>query len=535
MKISTILFLCFLGLHIHAQVVTITDDDLQGGVTYNWTNDTTYLLDGFVVLEEGGVLNIEAGTVIKGKVVPTSSFSFASALLIARGAKIHALGTEGNPVIFTTEIDDVNDESDITFSDRGLWGGVIILGDAPIAADSSSISLYSLPGESPFLYGGDNDVDSSGVLQFVSIRHPGAEAFPDEELDGLFLGGVGAKTIISNIEVYAGQDDAITISGGTVNLKHLTVSFNGDESIDWELGWRGKGQFWLALQDEESNRCGEHDGASPDLAEPYSRPVISNVTYIGPGVDVRNSASEALIFRNRSGGVYTNSIFINFPEYAINIEDRTDIPDSYDHLQTGNLLFNCNYWWNFGAGNTWEELVNVNPQSEDPTASFLINLMENTQNTIEDPMIVNLSSESEVFDPRLSPGSPALNSGCALDDPFFDPVSYIGAFDSETIWLNQWTGMDANQFFSFITSTNSLEEQPAFNLYPNPARELLMVEGITSLSTVRLFSLDGQLLEEQQVRDYTFALNIHTLPEGMYLLQIQSKEGISSQKFIKTK
>ncbi len=535
MKFFTSLLLCLLALQLHAQVVTITDDDLEGGNTYNWTNDNTYLLDGFVVLEAGGVLNIEAGTVIKGKFVPTAPFSTASALVIARGARIHAEGTAAEPVIFTSELDDVNDEADVTFSDRGLWGGVTILGDAPIAEDSTSVAFLSLEGidGAPFYYGGENEADSSGVLRYVSIRHPGASAFPDEEMDGLFLGGVGSKTIISNIEVYAGQDDAITMSGGAVNLKYLSVSFNSDESIDWDLGWRGKGQFWLALQDEESNRCGEHDGASPDLAEPFSKPVVSNVTYIGPGSDVANSASEALLFRDRTGGVYTNSIFTHFPEHAINVEDRTDIADSYDHLATGNLLLNCNYWWDFGAGSTWSELVNIDPSYEDQSATLLINLLENTQNTIADPMLVNLNPDPEVFDPRLSPGSPALNAGCALDDPFFDPVNYVGAFDSETIWLNEWTGMDANLFFAFITSTDAVAKAPDLKLYPNPARNFLTVEGLSPTANLRVLSLDGRVLLEQPTRDHTHTLDIRNLPEGIYLLQVQSAEGMYAKKFVK--
>ena len=114
MKLFTSIFICLLGWQLHAQTI-ITDDDLVGGETYNWTSNTTYYLDGFVVLEAGGELNIEAGTVIKGLASPSSPFSTASALLIAKGAKIHAVGTQDDPIIFTAEVDDVNDDSDILF------------------------------------------------------------------------------------------------------------------------------------------------------------------------------------------------------------------------------------------------------------------------------------------------------------------------------------------------------------------------------------------------------------------------------------
>ena len=533
MRHFTLFILCLLSYQIQAQII-ITDDDLQGGNTYNWTNENEYILDGIVVLEEGGVLNIQAGTVIKGKASPTDLNVKASALIISKGAKIHAIGSQEHPVIFTAEIDDVNNESDITYSDRGLWGGLILLGDAPIAAFAPSIPVLSFPDTEPYRYGGNNATDSSGVLSYVSIRHPGAEALPDEELDGLYLGGVGSRTVINNIEVYAGKDDAITISGGTVNLKYLSVAFNTDESIDWDRGWRGKGQFWLALQDEESNRCGEHDGASPDLEDPFSKPVVSNVTYIGPGMDAEDSASEALIFRDRSGGVYTNSIFIHFPKYAIAVEDRSDITDSYDHLQTGDLLLNCNYWWDFGAGNAWTDLVNVSAQAEDTTAAFLINLMETNQNTIADPMITNLDTDPSLFDPRLSPNSPALNAACTLNDPFFDPVNYIGAFDSESIWLNTWSGMDANQFFAYITTDvrEHAGQQNEIQVYPNPGASHFLIEGLSEGSTIRVFDLDGRMLLSQKTSDSIFAVDAAQLNEGMYLLQIQDAEGVSRSEKI---
>lgn len=85
-KIYTLIIACFLSIQLYAQnEVTITDTDL-GTATYNWTNDNTYFLDGYVFLEEGGVLNIEAGTVIKGVSSPTNANT--SALIITRGAQI---------------------------------------------------------------------------------------------------------------------------------------------------------------------------------------------------------------------------------------------------------------------------------------------------------------------------------------------------------------------------------------------------------------------------------------------------------------
>ena len=220
------LLLCSLATLLHGQV-TITDADLQANTTYNWTKDNVYLLDGPVVLEEGGVLNIEAGTVIKGLAVPSSGFG-ASALIIANGAQIFARGTRSEPIIFTSSVDNLEDPDDVRMEDRGLWGGIAILGRAPIAAEESAISFEQLP-DPTITYGGDIESDNSGELTFVSIRHGGAAGSPDEEYNGLVLAGVGNMTKVDHIEVYACQDDCIELRGGTVNLRHLSVSFCSDE------------------------------------------------------------------------------------------------------------------------------------------------------------------------------------------------------------------------------------------------------------------------------------------------------------------
>ncbi|MCK9168100.1 MAG: hypothetical protein M0O94_06020, partial [Bacteroidales bacterium] len=121
---STILILFVFLASMGQTIVTITDEDLAGDAA--WTNDHVYLLNGFVYLEEG-TLTIEAGTVVKGMAVPTTGDN-ASALIITQGARIEAIGTPTAPIIFTAEFDDIEDPADLDETDRGLWGGLILLG-----------------------------------------------------------------------------------------------------------------------------------------------------------------------------------------------------------------------------------------------------------------------------------------------------------------------------------------------------------------------------------------------------------------------
>ena len=520
------LLLCLLAANAMGQI-TITDDDLQGNTTYNWSNDQVYLLDGPVVLEEGGILNIEAGTVVKGLIAPSSGQG-ASALIIAKGARIYARGTRTEPIVFTASIDDLAIPDDLAMEDRGLWGGIAILGRAPIASADTSLSFEQFP-QSGITYGGNDEQDNSGELSFVSIRHGGAAGVPDEEYDGLVLGGVGSGTVIDHIEVYACQDDCIEFRGGTVNLKHLSVSFCSDESVDWDLGWRGKGQFWLALQDGTSDRCGEHDGASPDSAEPFSKPIVSNVTYIGPGQESDDAANEALLFRDRSGGIYANSIFINFPNAALRVEDLPGAEDSYALLSTGDLLFNCNYFWQFGAGSDLASLINTPVDAEDPSATALIEMLENTQNNVADPLLRNIEPDPDFFDPRLRSDSPANFAGCPVSDPFFESVNYIGAFGSETVWLQQWSGMAANLFFASILTDveDQLVRSTVLKIYPNPSQNYLFIDfqGIerSHITKITIHSSDGRAIRQLPSSTWQTEqgkMDVSLLENGIYFLEI---------------
>ncbi|MEZ4896798.1 MAG: hypothetical protein R2806_08185 [Saprospiraceae bacterium] len=266
--------------------VIIKDEDLVGGQTYNWTKENTYYLDGYVFLESGGVLNIEAGTVIKGINQPSSD-DIASALIITRGAQIFANGTAEAPIIFTAELDDLTDPADLTAADKGLWGGLILLGNAIIGEDGGIENIEGIPStEGRAEYGGDDNADNSGVLHYVSIRHGGAELGPDNEINGLTLGGVGSGTDIDYVEIFANSDDGVEVFGGTVLLKHFVSAFPGDDGFDYDESWDGGGQFWLMIQETDNgNYGGEHDGSERTDLLPKTSPQIYNATYIGSGGD----------------------------------------------------------------------------------------------------------------------------------------------------------------------------------------------------------------------------------------------------------
>ncbi|MEL6924956.1 MAG: T9SS C-terminal target domain-containing protein, partial [Bacteroidota bacterium] len=304
------------------ELVTVSENvvTIAGEInTQTWSPENTYLLDGFVFVNPNQTLTILPGTVIKGKEDPSNNDN-ASALVISRDAKIIADGTSSEPIIFTAEKDDLTDPFDLTQFETGLWGGLILLGNAPLNSPTSGSNgsfiedfIEGIPeNRSPLgTYGGNNPADDSGIVRYVSIRHGGAELIENEEINGLTLGGVGSGTLVDYVEVYANDDDGIEWFGGTCDVKHAIVAYVSDDAFDYDQGSTFKGQFWLAIaaNDAGSNRIGEHDGAtSPESAAPFALPNISNVTYIGKGVAPQGEP-EIIVFRDNAGGRYVNSVF----------------------------------------------------------------------------------------------------------------------------------------------------------------------------------------------------------------------------------
>ncbi|MEM6396013.1 MAG: T9SS type A sorting domain-containing protein [Bacteroidota bacterium] len=458
--------------------ITITDNDLEAGQTYDWGNGNCYLLDGLVYLEEDGVLNIEAGTPVffKGANNVTTGDN-TSALIITRDAQIFAEGTADAPIIFTAEEDDLADPTDFTFEDRGAWGGLIILGDATIARTGGETGIEGIDaGELRARYGGTEDDDDSGVLRYVSIRHGGTALTSNNEINGLTLGGVGSGTEMDYIEIFANFDDGIEFFGGTVDVKHLSVAFCGDDAVDYDFGYRGRGQFWFALQEpaafDGTGRCGEHDGASPDGEPPFAQPNIYNATYVGVGTNATPPAGDAadgnaflVLMRDNAGGFYTNSVFVEGNGAAIAIEDRSNTTDgdAFARLQDGDLGYTDNYFFGFGNGNTASDIfIAVNDDEETvPTSSATVADILGNANTIANPGLAGISRTANGgLDPRINAGEDALGGGTPSDDDFFNPVTYRGAFGNSNLWLSGWTALDEYGYLGDLvtpTSTTSAD------------------------------------------------------------------------------
>ncbi len=348
---------------------------IAGGVYFiddsqTWTNDRIWEMYGKVVIRDGGVLNIEAGTIIKAG---DETGADATVLVVAKGGQILAIGTAEQPIIFT----DINDEIDYDDNgvspnrlptDMGRWGSVVVLGNALVGEDGGEDDIEGIAdGFSWTTYGGTNDADSSGRLEYVSIRHSGQTLTGDNELQGLTLGGVGNGTVVENIEIIGSSDDGIEIFGGSVDVTNLIIHMNGDDAIDLDEGYKGTISNAVIVLDDDTDGAFEIDGTEDSTGGIDGQYTLQNVTVYGN--TVQEDTNQYGTWKSDATGLNQNIVFKSF-NTGTTIEGID--ADTYGGQGTataaGSLLFN-NFDFitsdvlstimpsNVTDGNTWAETL----------------------------------------------------------------------------------------------------------------------------------------------------------------------------------
>ena len=280
-----------------------TEFTVIANITANttWETGNVYILGGRIAVINGVTLTIEPGVIIKGQ---AGTGSNATALIIARGGKIMAEGTADQPIIFTSVADEIepgqiaspNLDSDL----NGLWGGLIVLGKAPISVSGDGIeaSIEGIPADdSNGKFGGNVSDDDSGIIKYVSIRHGGANIGEGNEINGLTLGGVGSGTTIEFIEVIANQDDGIEWFGGTVNVTNALVWNAGDDAIDTDQSWSGTLDNFIVIN--PGDECFELDGPEGTMAAKHT--IKNGSVYAGD--------AEGLVDNDANSYVDMNNIY----------------------------------------------------------------------------------------------------------------------------------------------------------------------------------------------------------------------------------
>ncbi|WP_445957827.1 multidrug transporter [Yeosuana sp.] len=255
----------------------------------------TYILNGPVIMQAGTTLTIPAGMTIKATSGGANIY-----IAISQGAKILASGTPTEPIVLT---------SASSSPAAGDWGGLILLGKAPInsvVADATSTSeIASLP------YGGTDPTDNSGIVQYLRVEYSGGAADGQSENNGLSFYGVGSGTVVQYVESFEGKDDGFEFFGGTVEVSYLVSINNQDDSIDWTEGFSGKITNAYVKHGADHDKGIEADGYNTDYSNAgayYSKPTITNVT-----IDGFDAASgTAVNVRAGTQGLFNNLTISNF-------------------------------------------------------------------------------------------------------------------------------------------------------------------------------------------------------------------------------
>ena len=253
--------------------------NLQGnigsGQTATLDATKTYTLTGPLVVRSGGRLIIPAGTQIKATAGKTDTY-----VAVTQGGYIDARGTSTKPIIFT---------SAAATPARGDWGGILILGKAPIN-QSGGTAQAEVTG---LTYGGSDAADNSGIFQYVQINWSGAKINSEKEYNGLSMYGVGSATVIDHVQVYKGNDDAFEWFGGTVSCLNLVALGTDDDMFDWTDGWVGTLSDAYGKHDSDAgNRGIEADNLTANpLATPISNPTLRNITLIGRNAGTENEGA----------------------------------------------------------------------------------------------------------------------------------------------------------------------------------------------------------------------------------------------------
>ena len=262
-----------------------------------------YVLDGKVTVGDDNnpaMLTIESGTTVVGN--DAEDF-----LVVNRGSMINALGTAMSPVVMTASADI---EGTVADNSRGLWGGLVINGFAPIndcpeGAEGGTAACTKEGEANSGLFGGDQPDDNSGVLNYLVVKYAGSNVDPENQLNGIAFQGVGSATQVDYVQVHNNLDDGIEFFGGTVSAKHVILTGNADDSLDWTDGWTGSVQYLHIEQTDTGDNGIEADNRENDeLASPVSNPMIANMTILarsdtrairlrrGTGLNLFNSVAE---------------------------------------------------------------------------------------------------------------------------------------------------------------------------------------------------------------------------------------------------
>lgn len=528
MKKTLLLLISIVMVFSSTAQTTVT---VSGDITSNtsWTSNNVYLLSGFVYITNNAQLTIQPGTVIMGEKASKGS------LIVTRGARIIADGTSSQPIVFTS----AEPVGQRTYGD---WGGLIVLGRS-LVNDPAGEKLIE-GGVDPVkgLYGGTDASDNSGILRYVRIEFPGIAFQPNNEINGLTLGGVGSGTVIDHVQVSYSGDDAFECFGGTVNLKHLVAYRSLDDDFDTDFGFSGCMQFLVSVRDSSvadisgSNSFESDNDASGTTNSPFTNAKISNATVIGPitgnGNTYNSNYKRGAHLRRSTKTCIYNSAIAGFPTGLLVDGANCETNANSGELQfRTSVLAGCNTPLAVASGSNFD-------------ISTWFNTASSGNSILPAPADLQLTDAYDYLQPNLIPlsGSPLLSgadfSASNLSNTFFDIVNFRGAFGT-TDWTAGWSNF--NCVNTYYVGIEDVVRGGSISVYPQPVTgdSRLRFDAVKSGQIeLSLLDLQGRIVRSFADRyfeagSHQLEMPLESLQSGLYLLRFSTNGGQSTFKVVK--
>lgn len=379
------------------------------------------------------VLTIEPGVIVFAK-------TGTSWLAVNRGNRINAVGTATRPILFTSRDNILGLATD---DSQGQWGGVVLLGRAPIT--DCTVAPAATPGTAacerqtegavdPAYYGGATPDDNSGTLKYVQIRYSGYVLSANSELQSLTLSGVGSGTTIDYYQSHNSSDDGFENFGGRVHMRHVVVTGADDDSIDIDTGYKATLQYVIAVQKTSGNADSiiELDSANTlEDQSPRTNLKIANFTFVHRNPATGNNA--AMLFRGKADATLVNGV-VTSPMACLRLNGSNILTADAATDKVGPPVFQsvsmqCAATQFVGSGGvTADQVATTFNAGTNNNAAFTATL-ENT--------FVNGANETA-----------AVASDPKTLDEAFDTTNYVGAVkDGNDTWYAGWTCNSATANF----------------------------------------------------------------------------------------
>ena len=457
-----------------------TTSTINSDITTNTTLSGNVFLQNKVYVTNGATLTILPGTIIRGDKATQAT------LIITKGCKIIAEGTQNLPIVFTSN-ESVGNRTE------GDWGGLVILGQATNNQPGGVANIEGIVPTANTQYGGLDDNDNSGSLKYVRIEFAGIALEPNKEINGITFGSVGRETQVDYIQVSFSGDDSYEWFGGTIDCKHLIAYRGIDDDFDTDFGYRGRIQFGLIIRDNtmydaagDSNSLESDNDAAGSANTPQTAAIFSNLTIIGAKgngsitLPIGEKFEKSFRIRRNSSISVFNSLVVGW-EKGLSIEGAS----CETNVTSGTLVFSNNVLTELPLGASYVTAT--------PTFFAPIALVNDTTSLISQINWVNAF-------PSLG-----ITPDCRLDS-----TSLVA------------TGADFtnSKFVGGFVGVNEITKTTNVSIYPNPATNNVNIT-TDRLAQVTLIDGMGRVISTQVVSG-TLSLDVSSLTNGIYFLQVDN-------------